>query len=64
MRDSKIDPVQIRTAIPTLSDQELKDLASRTADAQKKITGGGLTSLALTLIELGVVIIILVAIFH
>jgi hypothetical protein len=64
MRDSKIDPVQIRTAIPTLSDQELKDLAYRTADAQKKIAGGGLTSLALTLIELGVVIIILVAIFH
>jgi CHASE3 domain sensor protein len=64
MRDSKIDPIQIRTAIPTLSDQELKDLASRAADAQKKIAGGGLTSLALTLIVLGVVIIILVAIFH
>lgn len=64
MRDSKIDPIQIRTAVPTLSDQELKDLASRTADAQKKIAGGGLTSLAITLIVLGIVIIILVAIFH
>jgi hypothetical protein len=64
MRDSKIDPIQIRTAVPTLSDQEPKDLASRTADAQKKIAGGSLTSLAITLIVLGVVIIILVAIFH
>ena len=64
MRDSKIDPVQIRTAVPTLSDQELKNLASRTADAQNKIAAGGLTSLALTLIILGVIIIIVVAIFH
>jgi hypothetical protein len=64
MRDSKIDPVQIRTAIPTLSDQELKDLASRSADAQQKFAAGGLTSLALTLIILGIVIIIVVAIVH
>lgn len=64
MRDSHFDPVQVRTAIPTLSDSELKDLATRSANAQQKFAAGGLSSLALTLIILGVVIIIVVAIVH
>ncbi len=64
MHDARVDPVQVRTAIPTLSDRELKDLAARSADAQQKFAAGGLTSLALTLIILGVIIIIVVAIVH
>jgi hypothetical protein len=64
MHDARVDAVQVRTAIPTLSDRELKDLATRSADAQQKFAAGGLTSLALTLIILGVIIIIVVAIVH
>lgn len=64
MRDAHFDPVQIRTAIPTLSDAELKDLASRSADAQQKFAAGGLTSAMLTLIIIALVVIIVVAIVH
>jgi hypothetical protein len=64
MRDAHYDPVQVRTAIPTLSDQELANLASRSADAQQKFSAGYIGQGLLTLIIICVVIIIIVAIVH
>jgi hypothetical protein len=64
MKDAHVDPVQVRTAIPTLSDQELKDLAARASDAQEKFAAGGLGTTALLLIILGVVVIIIIAAIH
>jgi hypothetical protein len=64
MQDAHIDAVQVRTAIPTLSDKELKDLAARSADAQQKFAAGGLSGTLLTLIVLGIIVIIVVAIVH
>ena len=64
MRDSHYDPVQVRTAIPTLSDQELSNLASRATDAQQKFAAGYIGQGLLTLIIVCVVIIIIVAIVH
>lgn len=64
MRDAHYDPVQVRTAIPTLSDQELANLASRSADAQQKFAAGYIGQGLLTLIIVCVVIIIIVAIVH
>lgn len=62
MRDAHFDAVQVRTAIPTLSDQELANLATRAADAQQKIAAGGLGIGLTTLIIIALVIIIVVAI--
>lgn len=64
LRDAKIDPVQVQTAIPTLSDSELANLSSRANDAQQKFSAGVLGSSMLTLIIVLIAIIIIVAIIH
>ena len=64
MRDAKIDPVQVQTAIPTLSDSELASLSSRATDAQQKFSAGVLGTSMLTLIIVLIAIIIIVAIVH
>jgi hypothetical protein len=64
MHDAHYDPVQVRTAIPTLSDQELANLASRSSDAEQKFSAGYIGQGLLTLIIICVVIIIIVAIVH
>jgi len=64
MRDAKIDPVQVQTAIPTLSDSELANLSSRATDAQQKFSAGALSNNMLTLIIVLIAIIIIVAIIH
>lgn len=60
MRDAHIDPIQVRTAIPTLSNQELASLASRSADAQQKFSAGflGLGTLAIIIVLIAVIIIV------
>ncbi|HEY1808583.1 MAG TPA: PA2779 family protein [Acidobacteriaceae bacterium] len=64
MKDAKIDPAQVKNAIPTLSNAELANLSARAAHAQNQFAAGGLTTLALTLIILAVVLIILLAAYH
>jgi hypothetical protein len=64
MRDSHFDPVQIRTAIPALSDAELKDLAARSADAQQKFAAGGLTSALLVVVIVAVLAVIFIAVLN
>jgi hypothetical protein len=64
MRDAHFDPIQVRTAIPTLSDQELSDLASRASNAQQQFSAGSLSQSMLTLIIVLVAVIIIVAIVH
>jgi hypothetical protein len=60
MKDAHVNPVQIRTAIPTLSDQELSSLASRAADAQMKFTAGAFGNHELIVIAVAILVIILV----
>jgi hypothetical protein len=64
MKDAKIDPTQVKNAIPTLSNAELANLSARAAHAQSQFAAGGLTTLALALIILAVVLIILLAAYH
>lgn len=64
MRDAKIDPVQVRKAIPTLSDRELAELSARATDTQQKFSAGVLGTSMLTLIIVLIAIIIIVAIIH
>jgi len=64
IRSAHMDPMQVRSAIPTLSDQELANLAARSADAQQKFAAGGISSTMLLLIIVVVAIIIIVAAIH
>ena len=64
MHDAHFDPIQVRTAVPTLSDQELANLASRAADAQQRFAAGYIGSGLLALIVIALVVIIVVAIIH
>jgi hypothetical protein len=64
MKNAKIDPVQVKTAIPTLSDAELADLSARADHAQHDFAAGVLGTTALLLIILVILVIILVSVYH
>jgi uncharacterized protein YlxW (UPF0749 family) len=64
MKDAKIDSVQVKTAIPSLSDAELADLSARADRAQHDFAAGVLGTTTLLLIILIIVVIILVSIWH
>lgn len=63
MQAQHYDAVKVRSAIPTLSDAELANLATRANDAQQKFAGGFIgTGMLLVLIIAIVVIIVVVAV--
>ena len=62
MQEAHVDPVQVRIAVPTLSDQELASLANRAADAQQKIDAGVLGFGVVTLLVIAIIILIVVAV--
>ncbi|MGC2583163.1 MAG: PA2779 family protein [Acidobacteriaceae bacterium] len=64
MRDAKIDPVQVRTAIPALSDQELANLSQRATSAQGAFSAGTLSNNDLLIIILILVVVILIAVIR
>jgi hypothetical protein len=59
-----LDPVQIKKAVPSLSDQELARLASRADKAQKDFAAGALNNQQITyiLIALGAAVLVLIAV--
>lgn len=63
MKDAKIDPVQVRTAIPSLSDAELADLSARADHAQHGFAAG-VSNQTLLIIILVIVAVILIAVIH
>jgi hypothetical protein len=62
MKSAHLDSVQIKKAVPTLSDQELARLASRADKAQKDFAAGALNNQQITyiLIALGTAVVVLV----
>jgi hypothetical protein len=64
MRDSHIDAKQVHDAVPTLSDNELADLAARANHAQQDFAAGLLGVGLFTLIILVIIVIIVVAVVH
>lgn len=64
MRDAHINPAQVRTAIPALSDQELASLSARAADTQQKFAAGMISNDMLLLVILLIAVIIIVAAVH
>jgi len=64
LKSAQLDPVQIKKAVPSLSDQELARLAARADKAQKDFAAGALTNQQITyiLIALGAAVIVLIAV--
>lgn len=64
LKSAHLDPVQIKKAIPSLSDQELARLASRADKAQEDFAGGALTNQQITyiIIALATAVIVLIAV--
>lgn len=64
IRDAHYNPEQVKTAVSSLSDQEVASLAARSADAQQKFAAGSLTKPELALIVIALVVLIVVIIVH
>ncbi|MGE5324686.1 MAG: PA2779 family protein [Actinomycetota bacterium] len=60
LKSSHINPRQVRTAISTLNDRELAELAARADKAQAEFAAGNLTDHDLVLIILGIAVLILI----
>jgi hypothetical protein len=63
LKSAHLDPVQIKQAIPTLSNHELAQLARKADKAQKNFAAGALTTEQITyiLIALGTAVVVLIA---
>ncbi len=55
-----MDPERVKVAVPTLSDQELSQIASRAEKAQADFAAGTIGNRDLLLIVVGVVVLILI----
>lgn len=60
MKSANMDPQQVKTAVSTLNDQELAQLAARAGKAQTDFAAGNLTERDLVLIILGIAVLILI----
>ena len=60
MKSAQVDPQQVRTAVSTLSDQEVAQLAARADKAQADFAAGRISNRDLVLIILAVLVLILI----
>jgi hypothetical protein len=60
MRQAQIDPRQVQTAVPTLSDDDLAQLAARANKAQTDFAAGDLSQKELIWIILAVAVLVLI----
>jgi len=60
MKGAKMDPQQVKTAVSTLSDQELAQLSAKADKAQSDFAAGNLNDRDLILIILGIAILVLI----
>ena len=60
LKSAKMDTQQVKTAVSTLSDQELAQLASRADKAQADFAAGDLSERDLILIILGIAVLVLI----
>lgn len=64
MKAHHISSVQVRTAIPTLSNQELASLAARASHAQQQFAAGFIGTGMLLVIIIAIVVVIIVVAIH
>ena len=57
---AKLDPAQLKTAVSTLNDQELAQLAARSEKAQADFAAGRLSDRDLIIILIGIAALILI----
>jgi hypothetical protein len=62
LKGAKVNSIQIRNAVSTLTNEELARLASQTQKIQNDVAGGGLTHRQVTYVIIAVTIIIVIAI--
>jgi hypothetical protein len=60
LKSAKMDTRQVKTAVSTLNDQELAQLAARADKAQADFAAGDLTERDLILIILGIAVLVLI----
>jgi hypothetical protein len=60
LKSAKMDTQQVKTAVSTLSDQELAQLAARADKAQADFAAGTLSERDLILIILGIAVLVLI----
>ena len=60
LRTAHMDPLQVKTAVSTLSDQELAQLASRAQKAQAEFAAGRLSDRDLLILILGIAALVLI----
>jgi len=60
IKSANMDPQQVKTAVSTLNDQDLAQLAARSDKAQADFAAGNLTERDLVLIILAIAVIILI----
>ena len=60
LKSAKMDTQQVKTAVSTLNDQELAQLAARADKAQADFAGGTLSERDLILIILGIAVLVLI----
>jgi hypothetical protein len=60
LKSAKMDTQQVKTAVSTLNDQELAQLAARADKAQADFAAGNLSERDLILIILGIAILVLI----
>jgi hypothetical protein len=60
LKSAKMDTQQVKTAVSTLSDQELAQLAARADKAQADFAAGDLSERDLILIILGIAVLVLI----
>ena len=64
MHDARIDPLQVKDAIPSLSDHDLANLAARATSAQQQFAAGHIGPGLFTVLVLVVILIIVVIVVH
>jgi hypothetical protein len=60
LKSAQMDPEQVKTAVSTLSDDELAQLSSRAEKLQQDFAGGRISDRDLLLIIVGIAVIILI----
>lgn len=64
MHDAKVDPVQVKNAIPNLSDEDLAKLSARANNAQQEFAAGHIGPSLFTIIIIAIIVIIILIVIH
>ncbi len=64
MRSAKVNPVQVRNAIPTLSSHDLANLAARANKAQQQFSAGFLSTGMLLVVVIAIAVVIIIIAVH